>query len=89
MAASVLNGSLSKIIDVPHLKDVSVMIEILQYLGATVTRTEQMLHIDTTNVKNYEVPEYLMRRMRSSIFLMGPILGRFGKVRVSYPGVVI
>ena len=46
MAASVLNGSLSKIIDVPHLKDVSVMIEILQYLGATVTRTEQMLHID-------------------------------------------
>ncbi len=86
MAASVLNGSLSKIIDVPHLKDVSVMIEILQYLGATVTRTEQMLHIDTTNVKNYEVPEYLMRRMRSSIFLMGPILGRFGKVRVSYPG---
>ncbi len=86
MAATVLNGSTSKIIDVPHLIDVSVMIEILQYLGVTATRTGHTLLIDTANVKNCEVPEYLMRRMRSSIFLMGPILGRFGKVRVSYPG---
>ncbi|HHY13430.1 MAG TPA: UDP-N-acetylglucosamine 1-carboxyvinyltransferase [Thermoanaerobacterales bacterium] len=86
MAASVLNGSTSKIIDVPYIKDIAVMIEILKYLGATVARTKEALYIDTSKINNCEVPEYLMRSMRSSIFLMGPILSRFGKVKVSYPG---
>ena len=42
--------------------------------------------IDTSNVSKAEIPEPLMREMRASVFLMGPLLGRFHKVKVSYPG---
>jgi UDP-N-acetylglucosamine 1-carboxyvinyltransferase len=86
LAACILNGSLSIIHDVPVLKDISVMIEILQTLGADIVRKDRTLYINTEKIKTVEVPESLMRQMRSSIFLMGPLLSKYGKVRVSYPG---
>lgn len=86
LAATILNGTKSVIKDVPNIRDVDVMLEIMRLLGADVTRIDHTIEIDSANLCSFEVPEHLMREMRSSIILMGAILGRFGKVRVSYPG---
>ncbi len=86
LASTVLNGNLSHIIDVPEIKDVEIMINILEYLGAKIEKKAGKLQVYTGDVRKWEVPEHMMREMRSSIVLMGALLGRFGKVRVSYPG---
>jgi UDP-N-acetylglucosamine 1-carboxyvinyltransferase len=86
LAATVLNKGISEIYDVTYLKDVEVMLEILNFLGAVVEREGYYIRIDTSNLSPKEIPEELMRKMRSSIFLMGPLITRFGKVRLSYPG---
>ncbi len=86
LAATVLTQGKNIIRDVPHLKDVEVMIEVLKHLGAKVTFTGTVLEVDTTGLSVYEVPDDLMRKMRATVFLMGPLLGRFGKVRISQPG---
>ena len=86
LAATVLNPYKSTIYDVPDIKDISIMIDILRFLGAKISRKANTIVIDSSNIKTWEVPEYLMRKMRSSIILMGALLGRFGEVRVSYPG---
>lgn len=86
LAASVLATGKSTIQDVPDLKDIQVMSGILESLGAKVTGKGRTIHVDASEVHTFEVPEEMMRQMRSSIFLMGPILARFGSVKVSKPG---
>ncbi len=86
MAATLLCSGVSVIHDVPYLRDIQAMQEILTLLGAKISRQGHTMLIDTTNVTKVEIPEHLMREMRASVFLMGPLLGRFRKVRVSYPG---
>ncbi len=86
MAATLLCSGVSVIHDVPFLRDIQAMQDILTLLGAKLSRQDHTMLIDTTNVSKAEIPEHLMREMRASVFLMGPLLGRFRKVRVSYPG---
>ncbi len=86
MAATLLCSGESIIHDVPNLRDIRAMQDILTLLGAKVTRENKTLVINTTNINKLEIPEHLMREMRASVFLMGPLLGRFNKVRLSYPG---
>jgi UDP-N-acetylglucosamine 1-carboxyvinyltransferase len=86
LAASVLAAGKSIISDVPDLKDIRVMSQILESLGAKVSTEGRTVHVDSSSIHSFEVPEEMMRQMRSSIFLMGPILARFGTVRVSKPG---
>ncbi|AIF52060.1 UDP-N-acetylglucosamine 1-carboxyvinyltransferase [Pelosinus sp. UFO1] len=86
MAATLLCSGISIIHDVPYLRDINVMQDILALLGAKITREKNTLVIDTTTIQDTEIPEHLMREMRASVFLMGPMLGRFHKVRMSYPG---
>ena len=86
MAATLLCSGISVIHDVPYLRDIQAMQDILTLLGAKICRQEHTLLIDTSNVSKAEIPEHLMREMRASVFLMGPLLGRFRKVRLSYPG---
>ncbi len=90
MAASVMADSPSILHNVPDLVDVRVMAELLRGLGVKVETFDeserQTLYIDPTTMDSYVVDETLMRQVRSSIFLMGPILSKEGKVRVSYPG---
>ena len=86
MAASLLSSGVSVIHNVPFLRDIQIMQEILTLLGAKITRAEKSLVIDAQNVSKAEIPDYLMREMRASVFLMGPLLGRFRRVRLSYPG---
>ena len=69
------------------MTDVEVMAEIMETLGARVQWLgPSTLSVDCTRLDNWEVPEHLMRRMRSSFIVVGPLLSRFGRVRVTYPG---
>ncbi|HOB34429.1 MAG: UDP-N-acetylglucosamine 1-carboxyvinyltransferase [Firmicutes bacterium] len=87
MAACILSTGKSVLDNVPRLTDVQVMAEIMQMAGAKVAWTgNSTLSIDCTDVDNGDVPEHLMRRMRSSFIVVGPLLGRLGRVRVTYPG---
>jgi UDP-N-acetylglucosamine 1-carboxyvinyltransferase len=86
LGASLLCGGESTIYNVPRLRDVEVMIELLTYLGACVHREDHQLRIDTTYVEPREIGEKLMRRMRASNLVLGPLLGRFGRVVISQPG---
>jgi len=86
MAATLLCSGISIIHDIPYLRDIKVMQDILALLGAKITREGSTLLIDTTNIQEIEIPEHLMREMRASVFLMGPLLGKFNKVKLSYPG---
>lgn len=88
MAASLLNGSGKDVVleNIPDLVDMHIMREILQSLGINVHYVNGNLRIGSGNFKNYAIPDQLMREMRSSIFLMGPLLAKLGKVKISYPG---
>lgn len=88
MAATVLTPGDHLIKDVPRLRDVEVMKEILEALGARVQAGDggRSLLVNTDGLNTWEIPEDLMREMRSSIFLMGALLGRLGQVRCCHPG---
>lgn len=86
MAATLLCRGVSVIHDVPRLRDIEIMQDIMTMLGAKIRREKSALIIDTSAINTVEIPEHLMREMRASVFLMGPLLGRFRKVRLSYPG---
>ncbi|SFU57683.1 UDP-N-acetylglucosamine 1-carboxyvinyltransferase [Alicyclobacillus macrosporangiidus] len=86
LAATVMVEDTCVLEGVPELEDVRVMMDILTTLGARVTRTGDRVEVDAGPIRHTNVPPELMRRMRSSVFLMGPLLSRFGEVRVSKPG---
>ena len=86
MAATVLNRGISKLYNVPDIHDTQMIIEILKNLGCKVIKKSNKVVIDSSNVKNFEIPENLMHEMRSSVILAGAILGRYKKAVFSYPG---
>ncbi|BAH44812.1 MULTISPECIES: UDP-N-acetylglucosamine 1-carboxyvinyltransferase [Bacillales] len=86
LAAAVLAEGQFYIYDVPHLKDIKVMLEILTLLGANTKHEDGCVDLDTTSVCVPQVPDDLMSQMRSSIFLAGPLLARLGEVTISRPG---
>lgn len=86
LAATLLSGGVCTIHQVPSLRDVFVMQELLTYLGAKVTFEGNTMTVDSTHVQSQEISEDLMRKMRASNLVLGPLLGRFGNVRISHPG---
>lgn len=86
MAASLLNGKESVIKNCPRLKDVEVMIEILRKIGCSVKMEADVITINSSTIRETQIPVELAAEMRSSIIFMGPMLARCGKVTISYPG---
>lgn len=88
LAASLLNCSNEEIRleKVPVLNDVRSMLQILSSLGVHVRHSGADVLLRTDRVEHYHVPDVLMREMRSSIFLIGPLLARLGRARICYPG---
>ncbi|NLZ93456.1 MAG: UDP-N-acetylglucosamine 1-carboxyvinyltransferase [Firmicutes bacterium] len=88
LAAVLLNKSTDEIVltNVPRISDVVKMVQILRSLGAEITWSGTDMVITTYNLSGFAVDEKLMREMRSTIFLMGAILARFGQVCISHPG---
>lgn len=86
MAAAILPEEKTVLMDCPHLSDIRHMGEILKTLGCQVLREGRDIHIDPVGLCRWEMPDALSKKIRSSIFLMGPILARFGKAAVMFPG---
>ncbi|MDA8228923.1 MAG: UDP-N-acetylglucosamine 1-carboxyvinyltransferase [Desulfitobacterium hafniense] len=86
IAASLLSGEPIRLDDAPDLLDVKVMSEVIKSLGASVERDGSQLKICATNIDNIEAPYDLVSQMRASIVIMGPLLARLGRVRISHPG---
>ncbi len=86
LAATVISGKTSVISNIPKLRDVDIMIKILSSLGAGVTLDDDVIYVDSSTINKIEVPEELVREMRSSIIIMGAMLARFGEVKIAFPG---
>ncbi len=87
IAASLLSGGRCLLEDTPRLDDVDIMCEVLVSLGADLKRTAGgEIKINAGGIDNYEAPYELVRRMRASFLVMGPMLARMGKARISLPG---
>ncbi len=86
IAASLLGQGESVIHNVPLISDIEIMIEVLRSLGATVSRNDHRIIIDTAKAQGHETPYELVSKMRASISVLGPLIGRFGCARVAMPG---
>ena len=86
MAATLLCPGVHTLRNVPLLADTRTMARVLEQLGARVEFRGHACKIDTSNVTSVEAPYDLVRTMRASIYVLGPLLARFGAARVSLPG---
>ena len=86
LAATILTKGECLLHHCPRLRDVEVSMEILRYIGAAAQWEGDALRVDTRGVNRGEIPDTLMREMRSSAIFLGAMLGRCGEARLSYPG---
>lgn len=86
IAASLLGQGPTTLKNVPNISDIAIMSEVLERLGATVTRNGHEMVVDTSTVEKFDTPYDLVSKMRASISVLGPLIGRFGKAQVAMPG---
>jgi|TARA_B110000483_G_scaffold226488_1_gene287283 UDP-N-acetylglucosamine 1-carboxyvinyltransferase len=87
LAATLLTGEKMRISNLPHLHDITTMIELLGCMGVQSSIDEKMtVEIDNSNINGYCAPYDLVKTMRASILVLGPLLARFGAAEVSFPG---
>ncbi|MCL5267139.1 MAG: UDP-N-acetylglucosamine 1-carboxyvinyltransferase [Bacteroidetes bacterium] len=86
MPASLLSPGVFRIDNTPDLRDVTTMSQLMEALGAKVSLKGKLQVIDTTGVDKFEAPYELVKKMRASIYVLGPLLGRYGYAKVSMPG---
>ena len=86
IAATLLAKGKSVLREVPNLKDVHVISDLLRHLGAEVEYKGTTLTVDATNLTTYDAPYELVRKMRASFLVMGPLLARFNQTKISMPG---
>ncbi len=87
LVASILGDSTSRISNVPHLQDVTTTMELLGRMGAALGMSELMqVEIDPRGINHFEAPYDLVKTMRASILVLGPLVARYGKAIVSLPG---
>ena len=86
MAACILNSGVNSFTNVPDLADVRTMVELLEIIGAKIEFEDGSMTIDSTNINNWEAPYDLVKTMRASVLVLGPLIARLGRARVSLPG---
>ncbi len=87
LAGTLLSDGTVSVGNVPHLQDVTTMIELLGRMGVSVTIDDKMrVEVDAATIRECVAPYELVRTMRASIVVLGPLLARFGKADVSLPG---
>ena len=86
LAATLLHPGRTVLRGCPHLSDVDASIAILRHLGCEAQWQGDELVIDTADMDRCDIPEHLMREMRSSVIFLGAVLARMGKAELSYPG---
>ena len=86
VAAAILGDGVSVLHNVPNLTDVTTLRAVLEGLGATIKFKNSTLYIEPINHLEYEAPYELVRKMRASIYVLGPLVAKLGKAKVSFPG---
>ena len=86
LAASVLTDEQVKIRGVPTITDVENMLRILSEVGCQIKRKNDCAVIDSSNAVSHEIPQRLTKELRSSVFMLGSVLTRFRRAKISYPG---
>ena len=86
LAASVLTDEQVKIHGVPAINDVENMLHILSEVGCVIKRQKDCAVIDSSNAVSHEIPTRLTKELRSSVFMLGSVLTRFRRAKISYPG---
>ncbi len=82
IAASILNGGVTKLYNVPNIHDTQMMFEILKKLGCKVKRNNGKIEIDSKELTSHEIPHELMRQMRSSVIIVGAMLRKVRKSKI-------
>jgi UDP-N-acetylglucosamine 1-carboxyvinyltransferase len=86
IAACLLTGGWHRINNIPHLRDVETIKSIMSKLGVIFRNEGETLEVKTDSLRGYEAPYDLVKTMRASILLLGPLLARCGKAKISLPG---
>lgn len=86
LCASLLTADLLELSNVPQLQDIATTIRLLKLLGVKTERDEERLTLQADSLVSTEAPYELVKTMRASILVLGPLLARFGEARVSLPG---
>jgi UDP-N-acetylglucosamine 1-carboxyvinyltransferase len=86
MPATILASGTSRLSNTPDLRDVITMKRLLESMGIHVSSASQTMSIDTTAINSFEAPYEHVKKMRASIYVLGPLVARFGRAKVSLPG---
>jgi UDP-N-acetylglucosamine 1-carboxyvinyltransferase len=86
IASCILTGGWHRVRNLPSLKDIETIKIIMSGIGIAFQEDNNVLSVNSDNIKEYEAPYDLVKTMRASILLLGPLLARMGKARISMPG---
>lgn len=84
--AAVLCDEEVSIANVPNISDIDALEEMLDFLGATVTKQDDVMKIDSSNIQNKLIPEEISKKLRASYYFMGALLSKFKNVEMYFPG---
>lgn len=86
IAATLLTPGIHVLQNVPDLRDTRTMLRLMEHLGVRHSREEDVVRIDTTDLHHFEAPYDLVKTMRASVLVLGPLAARLGRAKVSLPG---
>jgi UDP-N-acetylglucosamine 1-carboxyvinyltransferase len=86
LAASIISGKKTELYNLPEIDDVKTTLEILEFLGCNIKRHPDRIIIDSKDITEKQIPDNLMRKLRSSVILAGAMITRFHEAKFSYPG---
>lgn len=84
--ASLLSDGIVEIDNIPNISDIDALSEVLEYLGAKVSREDGKMKIDSSEIKGKSIPEHLAKKLRASYYFMGAMLGKYKRVEMYFPG---
>jgi UDP-N-acetylglucosamine 1-carboxyvinyltransferase len=86
MPAALLNTGINRFENIPEVNDIFTMIKLLKHLGVKTEFNNNSLQLDTSNLTNQNAPYEHVKKMRASVYVLGPLLARYGYAKVSLPG---
>jgi len=86
MPATILASGIYHLHNTPELRDILTMTQLLETMGVSISSANQTLTIDTKAINSYKAPYEHVKKMRASIYVLGPLTARFGRAKVSLPG---
>ena len=86
MPAVLLNNGINKFENVPEVNDIFTMIKLLKHLGVSANFENNKLELDSSMITNQDAPYEHVKKMRASVYVLGPLLAKYGYAKVSMPG---